>query len=363
MTYFYVLALLLYTAPLARLGHRGAYLLLGFTALLFFLGARWETGTDWFPYIEYFRNLDNFRNFEIGYVLFNETVRQFSDNYTLFLFLGGGIALAPIFWFLREESRGWVPLGVMIFYSYYYLITYFGASRRIIAIGLCVLAAMKLLEKKQKFAFLLIALGSFFHYSAIICILYFPLQRANLSIKGIFQIFVTITGAFIVTLILIPYLIKIDVFYQINSRVGEYLVGDTSVDGYNENVLSIFSIMKRSIFIIFVIFTYTKFKNKITSNESFFVNSYIFSFFIYLISEFAVGDIFKTFTIYFSIFEIVLIPNLIRKYQFNFRLILYILFMPYLILQTYTATFGNPFVDMYIPYRLAPEFGWIEKLT
>jgi transmembrane protein EpsG len=362
MTYFYVLALLLYAAPLAHLGHRAAYLLLGFTVLLFFLGARWETGTDWFPYIEYFQNLDNFRNFEIGYVLFNEAVRQFSDNYTIFLFIGGGIALAPIFWFLREESRGWVPLGLMIFYSYYFLITYFGASRRIIAIGLCVLAAMKLLEKKKKFAFLLIILGSFFHYSAMICILYFLLDRINLSIKGIFQIMIAMSGAIIVSLLLNPYLNQIDIFYHITGRVTEYLVGETSVEGYNENAVSIFSIIKRSIFIVFVIYTVSIFKKNITSNETFFINSYIVSFFIYLISEFAVGDIFKTFTIYFSIFEIVLIPNLIRKYQFNVRLILYIAFVPYLILQTYSATFGNPFVDMYIPYRLAPEFGWIEKL-
>ena len=359
MIYFFVFVLLLCLLPLDRPGLRSTYQLLGFTVLLVLLGARWETGTDWDPYIEYFRDLDNYRNFEPGYVLLNEAVRFFSNNYTLFLFINGTLALAPIFWFIRKESNGSIPLGLVIFYSYYYLITYFGASRRIIAIGLCVLAAMQLLQKKRTLAFLLILMGSIFHYSAMLCIIYFLLPGNLLSIRHTFRFAISVAASLGLIYALLPLLLNIDVFSHIFFRVGEYLLGDTSVDGYDKATLSVLSVVKRLGIITFIILTLGINRSKITAREIFFSNCYFFSFAIYLLSEIVLGDIFKTFTIYFSIFEIVLIPNLIRTHEPRLRVFLYGLFVPYLILQTYSATFGNPFVDLYIPYRLAPDFRWI----
>ena len=356
MIYFFIFTLLLCLGPLDYSGYRSTYQLLAFTILLFFLGARWETGTDWDPYIEYFRELDNYREFEPGYVLLNEAVRLFSINYSLFLFICGALALAPIFWFLRKESRGSIPLGLLMFYSYYYLITYFGANRRIIAIGLCVLAAMQLLEKKRKFAFFLVLIGSLFHYSAMICVIYFFIPENVLSIRNTLRFAIVTFASSLLIYILLPLLLSLDVFSQILFRVGEYLLGDTSVDGYDKATLSVFSVVKRLCIVTFIILTLVSNRIKITTREIFFANSYFFSFAVYLISEFVLGDIFKTFTIYFSIFEIALIPNFIRTYEPRLRVFLYCLFMPYLILQTYSATFGNPFVDLYIPYRLAPEF-------
>lgn len=355
--YFIVLALLLSSSPLDRPSFRVAYLLIGFTLLLFILGARWETGTDWGPYNEYFQDLDNYRNFEPGYVLINEVVRIFSDNYTVFLFVNGFLALAPIFWFIRKESRGSIPLGLAIFYSYYYLITYFGATRRIMAIGLCILASIYLLDKSHKIALSLILLGSCFHYSAIICIFYFPLVRYYISFYNLFRLAIITLTAIIIIYLALPFLIKIDIFSNVFFRVGEYLIGDTSVDGYDKKTTSLLSIFKRLVIIFFIAYSFLKNKNQLGYREIFFANCYIFSFAIYLVSEFMFGDIFKTLTIYFSIFEMVLIPTLISTYRFKLRFILYFIFLLYLIIQTYSATFGNPFVDLYIPYRLAPFFG------
>lgn len=360
MIYFLILLMLFYLAPLDRLGLRDAYIVIAFIVLLIFLGARWETGTDWDSYIEYFQDLDNYRSFEPAYVLENEFIRLFTVNYTIFLFINGALALIPIAWFLRKESHGSLALGVTIFYAYYYLITYFGASRRIVAIGLCVLAAIQLLENRHKLAISLILVGSCFHYSAFLSVLYFPLKRFRFSIGSVVRFLVIVIAALSLVYALFPLLIKVDIFSHIFIRVGEYLVGDTSVEGYDKTTLSLLSIIKRSIFIIFVVYTLIKSKYKISSREIFYSNCYIFSFVIYLISEFALGDIFKTFTIYFSIFEVVLIPNLIRTHEPRMRFFLYSLFVPYIILQTYSATFGNPFVDLYIPYRLAPSFGGIE---
>jgi hypothetical protein len=246
-----------------------------------------------------------------------------------------------------------------LFYAYYFIITYFGVSRRIIAIGLCVLAAMQLMEKRHRLAFLLILAGSCFHYSAMICFIYYPLARYQLSLLNLFRFafFLIFTAGLIYALL--PLLLNIDIFSHIFIRVGEYLVGDTSVEGHDKATLSVLSIAKRLIIIIFIIFTLVMNKSKISKRDIFYSNSYLFSFVIYLVSEAFLGDIFKTFTIYFSIFEIALIPNLIRMHERRLRFFLYFLFVPYVILQTYSASFGNPFVDLYIPYQLAPDLRWI----
>ena len=356
MIYFFVLALMFCLTPLDRARLRDAYIIATFLVLLVFLGARWETGTDWESYIEYFKDLDNYRNFEPGYVVENEVVRLFTDDYTIFLFVNGALALAPIAWFLHKESRGSLALGLMIFYAYYYIITYFGASRRIIAIGLCVLAAMQLLEKRHKLAFLMLLVGSFFHYSAMLCVIYFPIARYRPSIRDTFRLMITIGVLAGLIYALLPLLMNVSIFSHIFIRVGEYLVGDTSVEGYEKATLSVLSIAKRLIIIFFIIYSLVKNKKKISSRDIFFSNCYFFSFIIYLASEFLLGDIFKTFTIYFSIYEIVLIPNLIRTHEPRLRFFLFSLFVPYVILQTYSATFGNPFVDLYIPYHLSPNF-------
>ena len=195
MIYFFVLALLFFIAPLDRARLRNTYIIAMFLVLLVFLAARWETGTDWESYIEYFKDLDNYRNFEPGFVFENEVVRLFTDNYTVFLFINGALALAPIAWFLRKESHGSIALSLSLFYAYYYLITYFGASRRIIAIGLCVLAAMQLLEKRHKLALLLVFLGSSFHYSAMLCVFYFPIANYRPTTRDAFRL-ITLIGAF-----------------------------------------------------------------------------------------------------------------------------------------------------------------------
>ncbi|WP_225548555.1 EpsG family protein [Chromobacterium violaceum] len=359
MIYFFILLLLFYFAPLEKLGLRDVYIAIVFFLLITFQGVRWETGTDWDSYIEYFKYLDNYRNFEIGYVLENELVRLFTDNYTIFLFFNGALALLPVAWFLRKESSGSIVLGVSIFYSYYYLITYFGASRRIIAIGLCVLAAAQLLENRHKFALSLILVGSCFHYSALLSVFYFPLFRYRPSVGNMMRFSTVVIAAIGLIYLLLPLLMSVSIFSHIFVRVGEYLIGDTSVDGYDKATLSMLSIAKRSVMVLFIIYTLFKSKDRIGSREVFFSNCYFFSFVVYLVSEFALNDIFKTFTIYFSVFEIILIPNLIRMYEPRWRIFLYGLLFPYVILQTYSATFGNPFVDLYIPYRLAPDFEWL----
>jgi transmembrane protein EpsG len=355
MIYFALLAIVFCLAPIDTRRHRDVYLSVTFLLLTVFLSVRWETGTDWDSYFEYFHELDNYRNFEIGYVLENEAIRLFTDNFTLFLFINSTIAIIPIAMFIRNECKGSTTLACAIFYSYYYVITYFGSDRRIVAIALCVLAAMQLLEQRRRLAFALIVAAACFHYSAMLCMLYFPLEQFQWSRRQAWRLgFWAVTGGMLLYLAL-PLLMSIGIFQQPLTRAAEYLIVDTSVEGYDKSTLSVLSIAKRLLIIGFIAFSIVKNRRQASSRDVFFANSYFLSFAIYLCSELVIGDIFKTFTIYFSIFEIALIPNLIMAYNRRSRVVLYGLFVAYLCYQTYSATFGNPFVELYIPYRISPD--------
>lgn len=53
-----------------------------------FQGFRWRTGTDWEPYYECFLKPDVYKeDFEYGYYLFNKVIRNYTDSYTIFLFI------------------------------------------------------------------------------------------------------------------------------------------------------------------------------------------------------------------------------------------------------------------------------------
>lgn len=357
MIYFAVLAVLLCMAPLDTRRDRDLYLLATFLLLTVFLSLRWETGTDWDSYFEYFHELDNYRAFEIGYVLENEFIRLFTDNFTLFLLINSTIALIPVALLIRNESKGSTALACAIFYSYYYVITYFGSDRRIVAIALCLLAAMQLLEQRRRRAFVLIVAAACFHYSAMLCLLYFPLEQFRWSKRQAWRLgFWALIGGGVLYLAL-PLLMSIGIFQQPLTRAAEYLIVDTSVEGYDKSTVSALSIAKRLLIIGFIAFSVVKNRRETSARDVFFANCYFLSFAIYLLSELVIGDIFKTFTIYFSIFEVALIPNLIMAYNRRSRVVLYGLFVVYLVYQTYSATFGNPFVELYIPYRVSPDLG------
>lgn len=353
MIYFYFFFATLGLGSLAAVRRYGLQLFIAcsFVLFLLFLSLRWETGTDWYSYYEFFQQLDNYRMFEIGYVFENNLVRMFTNSFTVFLIINSFFALLPIFYFLKKEARRLAPLGLLFFYSYYYLITYFGSDRRIIAIGFCFTAAFAILYGRMWLGLLLIVLGGCFHSSAGLCLLYFPLasssamQRFYIRIGIAFGILVALGFAFY------QQLLAIDIIAHPLLQFAYYLNPELTPPpaGYNLFLVSLLSMTKRSVILFFILISvrYLKLNDMKTK---FFVRSYVFSYVLYLVSILTV-NLFDTFTIYFSIFEIILVPRIISHYKGYTRVLIILVFVCYLLLQTYNATEGNPYATLYLPYR------------
>lgn len=68
------------------------FLLVVYSSILLLRGLRWDTGTDWLPYLSHFRNPQSV-NFEFGYEFIVKAVRLVTKQYTWFLLVINGTIL------------------------------------------------------------------------------------------------------------------------------------------------------------------------------------------------------------------------------------------------------------------------------
>lgn len=210
-------------------------LIFSFLLLLFIVGTRDETGTDWIPYWDHYNysNINDFDdfNFEIGYQIFVSISKSFGLSYSQFLFLFT-LTYLSIFYaaFLYFKNPNTV---VFLFYSTY-LIGLMGTSRQIMAISLCCFAVTKLIQKRN-FAFLiLIIIALLFHRSAaifLISIVLFILSNSKKTNKILYVVPAALI--FVITAIDINWVITLFSPLQfIFDKLQTYMVTDTQSSIY-----------------------------------------------------------------------------------------------------------------------------------
>lgn len=354
--YFCVLGLLMLASCfelITRNTRIGIYLLwANAVVLILFSGLRWTTGTDWAAYYEYFTTLDNINSFESGYVIFTEIFKWFSDSYSLFVLLDSVIAIFLITYVIRKASA--MPnTSLLVFYCSYFLVNYFGSNRRIIAIGLIFLAGYLILNHRKWWALLCILLASTFHTSSLIFVLAFFIPKGfTLNIRWVIGI---LLACFLLSMT--------NVLTQILLRIVEIFIGDSpfagkvtnyvvNASGYNQSLLqNVLGLVKRSFWII-VLLLCKKHIYKVMAKDRFnyFYNMYFFSVCFYTLANNTI-DLLKVAGIYFSIFEIILIPYILLAFRvIAERILINVVFILYFNLQFYSSLFLNPFTNLYVPY-------------
>jgi len=145
------------------------------------VGLRWETGTDWNPYLWQFESLTSitpsyYSNaaVEYGYYLFIWIVKLLFNDYSVFLLLH-----AILFYFLIFNSfiryAPYVFLSLLVFYAT--TMGMMGSNRQLIALAISIYALRYVIEKKSIHFFLFILVAISFHASAYIFIVYYFLNR------------------------------------------------------------------------------------------------------------------------------------------------------------------------------------------
>ncbi|MEJ5274237.1 MAG: EpsG family protein, partial [Spirochaetota bacterium] len=117
-------------------------ILFAYILLVFQTGLRWETGTDWKPYLEQFNGFNwqtfNSWNFSIekGYQLFNILIKGISNNYSVFLFIHALIFYTLIF----KSFKSFTPFfftSILLLYTS--TMGMMGSNRQLLALGICLI--------------------------------------------------------------------------------------------------------------------------------------------------------------------------------------------------------------------------------
>lgn len=326
--------------------------------LTLMLGLRWETGTDWDPYLELFKGLELDRSsllavysFDIGYVFLNAIVRLFTDNYTIFLLVNSTIAMNLMYQFIRRCSP-FPNTSVFIFYNSYFIAHYMGANRRIIAIGfLLLLFAQTCHASLARFAALQ-SLAFAFHRSSIVGALSRFIPDKRLSSTTILILFI-VCGTFGALQLPVGLVEKLGHLLSQVSNVAliEKMIfyGETSAEHVSENVnvfvQTILAVTKRAIFLGLFCYAMSR-GERVNVLFTRLFNVYVVGIAIYL---FFIGSpVFQVLSTYFCAAEIALTAIATSSLPRSHRLILCYLLFPYGILQLSSAI--NPYPDLYLPY-------------
>jgi hypothetical protein len=338
---------------------------LSLITLTLMLGLRWQTGTDWYPYLDLFQSLSldipsllEVYSYDIGYVFLNAVVRLFSDSYTIFLLINSAIAITLVYFFIRRTSP-FPNTSVFIFYNSYFVAHFMGANRRVIAIGFLLLMYCEARRVGVVRFAALLSLAVAFHRSSLVGALRRLVPDRPWS-HGQIALLLAASGA--ASALNIPSW-GIEALGGALSNFSDYEIvdklifyGQTSEEHLSANVdlftQSILALSKRALFLAFFLAV----RRRLADDPYFarLLNLYIVGIAVYIF--FVGAPIFLVLSTYFTVVEIALMGIAAASLNRLLRVILCCLLFPYGVLQLSSAI--NPYPEEYLPYRwvLTPEY-------
>lgn len=112
-------------------------------------------------------------NFERGFIIFNKLLSYISSNNQMLCIGCSLMAIMPFSLWIYKKSI-YPLLSFVILVGLPCFAWYYSALRQMVAVGICVLALMKMQEKKICKFVALVLLASLFHYTAIIFLIVYP---------------------------------------------------------------------------------------------------------------------------------------------------------------------------------------------
>ena len=340
--------------------------------LLFFLyvviviqiGLRWETGTDWKPYLENFETsndynivlLNTLSGFEIGYGTLVFFIKKIFNNYSVFLF----IHALFFYWCIFIAAKKYSPypfIALLFFYATNLGVV--GSNRQLLAIAFCLLSLHFVLERKLFKFFVTIVIASLFHTTAFLFGIYYFLNRNFKTVTIVSILFLS----FIIGKTGLPFLF----FSKFGTIFGDLAASktlaytDRAKDELAEASLSIFGLIKRLSFIAIFTLNYSYLTKKLDYYKVLY-NGYVFGMVIYFLFASTLLIIVNRGSMYFNIFECFLIScqflvfqkRLDKGYLFFILLLLSVIFL-------YQSI--SPYPDLFDPYKgLIYNFDFIRDM-
>jgi hypothetical protein len=316
------------------------------------IGLRWETGSDWKPYLENFQKTEDYNNvllnaligFEIGYGTFVFIIKKLFDSYSVFLFIHALIFYLGIFKTAKKYSP-YFFISLMFFYATN--LGMVGSNRQLLAIVICLWSLGFVFERKTFRFFVTIGVASLFHTTAFFFGVYYFLNR---NFKTITIVSVLIIS-FIIGKTALPFL----VFSKFGGLFGGVVASKTTSysegakDVLTETSLSVFGLIKRLFFIAVFTYNYSFLSKRLTYYRLLY-NGYVFGMAMYFLFASSLLILVNRGSLYFNIMESFLIScqflvfyrRLDKAYVYFFLLLISLVFL----FQSISA-----YSDLFDPYK------------
>lgn len=259
-------------------------------------------------------------SFEIGYCLYNKLIITLTDSDRIFIFCTAILSLIGVFYFIKENSKNYF-LSVYLYITLNFYFYTLGVLRQSIALS-CLLFSYRFIEHKKPIKYVItILIASTFHNTILICLpLYF---LCNIKNKRIMLSFLAIIS--LIVLFLKKQLIILFSYFTTNNYL-EILV---SGEGYKMLLFLI-------ILVLLCLCIIKKYSLHIANNTNYFIILSVGIITQLIATEASVA---ARLTIYFTVFIIVLLPNIfeelkskmkLEKYRIIYIILILLFFLMYI---------------------------------
>ena len=290
--------------------------------------------------------------FEIGYILLNNSVRYFSDNYTILLFSFAIITLSIWFYVFWNYSEN-IYISLLIYFSSLGMLLYsFSNIRQGLSISVGLLGFYFFTKEKYIKGILCILIAPLLHITGIICILFLILRRIHLSLKVFIIVLLGIILAF-------PFLKNFsEIFVNIFPQYTSYLESSWFLDSYKLAPVAL-----SIVYIIFFVIGETILKNSELTESEEYIRILFFCYLIFTITTMQTS-LLSRFAHYFSPFAALYVPMFINKVSDRrikwglLYLIILVYFMFLFVIVYYKAGWYNvvPYRSVIIDWLVGKEF-------
>jgi hypothetical protein len=318
--------------------------------IIVFSGFRWETGTDWENYLAAFNNIPNLRLGESGYELFYEILirisSQFSNEYTLVLFLTAIVIYSCTYFTLKKFSP-YPIFSLLLLLSYSINSIGFG-YRQDLAIALTFFSFLFIVKRQFFFFLTFIVVATLFHQSAIIFLPAYWIAKFAWNKKSV--MILSLFGVLLYTLTL--RIQHFALFYSDSAaiKILSYteMTPEEKVMGDGDPLMILLRGFLNRFFLIIpplLVILINRSKSKYVI-EIF--NIMLFSLVLFILLS-PLGYVFLRFTRYYEIFHIILVPLVISLASPKTRVFLIAFYLVYCIFKFSFVLLTDK--GIYVPYN------------
>ena len=142
---------------------------------------------------------------ESGYKLLNKIVRNVFNNFQMLLVITSVTCVFPLWYFYKKESEI-PPLTIALFLSVAPFVMYFSGIRQAMSMSLGILAWYAAREKRLIRFILVVVVAMFFHNSAFMLLVVYPMYRARITKKWLWFVVPCMFAVYIYRNVIFNYL-------------------------------------------------------------------------------------------------------------------------------------------------------------